>query len=80
MTKSLRVRFDGKVLVPQEKVDLPTDRELQVEVSDKAAAGEGALSEFVDWVKTLAAIDRGKTPTDGAAQHDHYLYGHQKRK
>lgn len=30
----VRVRFDGEVLIPQEPVDLPTDRKLQADVSE----------------------------------------------
>jgi hypothetical protein len=35
---SIRVRFDGRVLIPVEPVDLPTDRLLEVDV--RAVEGE----------------------------------------
>jgi hypothetical protein len=81
MTNSLRVQFDGKVLIPQGPVDLPVNQILEIEVVLPAASepGPAAAIALKDWLSAQPPIDRGDMPTDGAAQHDHYLYGHPKR-
>lgn len=38
---SFRARFDGKVLIPEDSLDLPTDRLLEVHVNDARLVGEG---------------------------------------
>ena len=38
MTTTLRARFDGKVLVPLDPVDLPQGRVLEVQVREEAGA------------------------------------------
>ena len=42
MTASFRVRFDGKVLVPEVPVDLPLHERLVVAITRDQAAGEPA--------------------------------------
>ncbi len=76
---TLIARFDGRVLVPEEPVNLPTDRALRVQV-EPVMPGEEVLSplaELAEWAATLP--DNPNAPTDAAAQHDHYLYGTPKR-
>ena len=34
---------------------------------------------ILDNMKTVSPTEFGKLPKDGAAEHDHYLYGHPKR-
>ena len=83
MTTTLRVRFDGKVIVPIGPADLPTDREFEMQVSD-ASLAEGSdrpllrLGQALDQLAAEFPPDPN-APTDGAAQHDHYLYGTPKR-
>jgi hypothetical protein len=74
MTK-LRAHFDGKVLVPEEPVDLPMDCALEVQVQPV-----GILSPEDKPLLTLARLleqlpDNPDWPADGAAQHEHYLFG-----
>jgi hypothetical protein len=38
----LRAHFDGKVLVPLDRVDLPTDRVLDIEVTDGGQLKRGS--------------------------------------
>lgn len=81
MTKTLWVQFDGKVFVPQVPVNLPINHMLEITIvdaprpSDDRPAGE----MLKRWIADQPAVDRGNMPTDAAAQHDHYLYGHPKR-
>lgn len=77
--KTLKVHYDGSVLVPDEPVDLPLNRPLELSVvSMETPSGVPAALE------KLAALaknrpDRAGKRTDLAAQHDHYLYGTPKR-
>jgi hypothetical protein len=73
MTRSLTAHFDGKVIVPDEPVQLPIGQPLRVlvEVQVPAAAPFADLLGF--------AADLPDAPPDLAAQHDHYLYGSPKR-
>jgi hypothetical protein len=74
MTTKLRAHFDGKVLVPDEPVDLPVGQALEVEV---AASIPSPLADLASLVESLPTNPGPKT--DRAAQHDHYLYGSSKR-
>ena len=72
MTKTISAHFDGKVIVPDEPLQLPVGKPLrvQLEVVDAAAP-------FADLLQFAA--DLPDAPPDLAAQHDHYLYGHPKK-
>lgn len=76
---TLRVRFDGRVLVPEGPVNLPRDRVLEVQIGPVSSGEEkdSPLAELAEWASTLS--DNPEAPTDAAAQHDHYLYGTPKR-
>lgn len=76
---TLRAHFDGRVLIPDEPVDLPVGcaLEIQVRALTSAQATKPPLQELADVVGTLPQSD--ELPADGAAQHDHYLYGMPKK-
>jgi hypothetical protein len=42
MSLTIRAHFDGKVIVPDEPVDLPVDQPLEVELKPVPAEGESA--------------------------------------
>jgi hypothetical protein len=73
MTQTIRAHFDGKVIVPDEPVQLPVGQPLCVylDLADAAAPRFAGLLQF--------AADLPDAPPDLAAQHDHYLYGSPKR-
>jgi len=82
----LKAHFDGKVLVPDEPVDLPLNCALEVHVmsapnsqpaADSSKDGKTPLQRLADVAKRFPAPDRSRA--DGAAQHDHYLYDLPKR-
>ena len=84
---TLKARFDGRVLVPEQPIDLPQDRVLEIHVED-ALSTNGAMHEapaadappLAGLRELLADLpDDPDTPTDLAAQHDHYLHGMPKR-
>jgi len=85
MTK-LKAHFDGKVLVPDEPVDLPVDRDLEIQVNllETTPAEQTKSEPRAKPLEELAhaleqAAPNPEWPPDGAAQHDHYLYGLPKR-
>lgn len=83
---AIRVHFDGKVLVPDEPLDLPPNQALiaHLDVAPlpqgyDAGAPEAADTpdeSATDWMIRNAVP---ALPSDGARQHDHYLYGTSKR-
>ena len=78
MTTTLRVHFDGKVLVPEEPVDLPVGESMEVQlVPETDADRQRPLARIAEWAAQLDPLP--DAPSDLAAQVDHYLYGHPKR-
>jgi hypothetical protein len=77
--KTVKVHFDGSVLVPDEPVDLPLNRPLVLSVVslDKPSEVPAALDKLAALAQDHPA--RAAIHTDLAAQHDHYLYGTPKR-
>jgi post-segregation antitoxin (ccd killing protein) len=72
--------FDGKVIVPEQAVDLPRDRSFVVHIeawADTDPAAEAAPQSALQWLAENAVDD--ELPRDLSAQHDHYLYGTPKR-
>jgi hypothetical protein len=53
MSMTIRAHYDGKVIVPDEPVELPIDQPLKVEV--QPAYSESAVLADVEW---HAALDR----------------------
>ena len=78
MTK-LKAHFDGKVLIPDEPVNLPTDCLLEVQVQPLSSQNEppAPLVRLVELAQEFPVGEQ--TPNDLAEQHDHYLYGVPKR-
>jgi len=95
MTTDLRLRYDGRVFVPEpgQEVDLPVGHEVRVRVESveqvatdgngeggAATVSDGTPGErFLRWYDGLPPLSDADLPTDGAAQVDHYLYGAPKR-
>lgn len=77
--KTLRAHFDGKVLQLDEPADLPVNQPLEVEIRTVSAeaSGENPLQRLARLARELP--NDPDWPADGAAQHDHYLYGTPKR-
>jgi hypothetical protein len=73
---AFNAHFDGKVIVPENTVDLPRGRSfvVSVDLSGNAdPAGEDAPLHALRWIAENAVDD--ELPTDLSSQHDHYLYG-----
>ncbi len=71
---TLTAHFDGKVLIPDEPVKLPVNCALKVHVEPvkQAPLTDSPLQRLVQLAKSFPVTGG---PSDGAAQHDHYLYG-----
>jgi hypothetical protein len=71
------MRFDGKVFVSNQPVDLPPGTEVTVDLEQSAPPDSEARS-LLGWMAENP-IDDSAHPTDLAHQHDHYLYGTPKK-
>lgn len=73
---AINAHFDGRVIVPDEPVELPVGAlRIRIDpVPNAAPTGPSAL----DWIVQNAAAE-GVLPNDLSVQHDHYLYGTPKR-
>jgi hypothetical protein len=71
---TVSAHFDGRVIVPDEPLDLPPNQALIVRI--ERVAGQAAPSEesVLTWL-AANAVDSEALPTDLADRHDHYLYG-----
>jgi hypothetical protein len=78
---TLKAHFDGKVIVPDEPVELPEGELLVVRVTVPRRKPKGKRREGKSALKWLAehAVKSDNLPTDLAHQHDHYLYGTPKK-
>ncbi len=70
----LTAHFDGKAIIPDEPVELPVNCALKVQVEPLRETVPTAthLHRLVQIAKKYPVTGG---PADGAAQHDHYLYG-----
>ena len=72
--------FDGKSLLPDEPVALPTNKPLQVTVEEIRARADTPPLNLAEWLDTIEAeCGLVEGPEDWAAELDHYLYGAPKR-
>jgi hypothetical protein len=77
----VKAHFDGKVLIPDEPLKLPVNCALELHIQPVAVPPAAANGKPL--LKLLKALEELPAnldwPADGAAQHDHYLYGLPKR-
>ena len=71
---TVSAHFDGKVIVPDEPLDLAPNQALIVQIQ---RVGGEAVPEDESALTWLAAnaVDSEALPTDLADRHDHHLYG-----
>ena len=73
----VKAHFEGKVLVPDEPVKLPVNCALELHI--QPVPGIPAAGNGKPLLKLLKALEELPTnlewSAEGAAQHDHYLYG-----
>jgi hypothetical protein len=74
MKKVIAAHYDGKVIVPDEPVELPVGQRLRLQVEIHETGKVGSFADLAQF-----AADLPDAPPDLASQHDHYLYGTPKR-
>jgi hypothetical protein len=78
MMIAINAHYDGKVIVPDEPVDLLPNQALIVRIEAKRADQCLKRESTLAWL-TANASDSADIPSDLSHQHDHYLYGAPKR-
>lgn len=77
--ETMRLRFDGNVFVPDGPVDLPVGYVAEIPVGAPSATTP-TRAPLLELLKVLDQFPPNPDwPSDGAEQHDHYLYGTPKR-
>lgn len=71
----VKARFDGQVFVPETPVDLPVGCVLEIPLppAEPTEEPDRPLLKLARQLEQFPA--NPDWPADGAAQHDHYLYG-----
>jgi len=71
---TVSAHFDGKVIVPDEPLDLPPNQALILQIQPVGGKGEQGEESALSWL-AANAVDSDALPADLADRHDHYLYG-----
>jgi hypothetical protein len=73
---TIRAHFDGHVFVPETPVDLPVGKLVNVQLPDAPAVKDASSPPLLPLAELLGQFPPATDwPVDGAAQHEHYLYG-----
>jgi hypothetical protein len=75
---AINAHYDGRVIVPDEPVDLPPNQALIVRIEAKNVDAPPARESALAWLAANAS-DSTDVPSDLSHQHDHYLHGTPKR-
>ncbi|HEX3743347.1 MAG TPA: hypothetical protein VHW09_05445 [Bryobacteraceae bacterium] len=71
---TVNAHFDGKVIVPDEPLDLLPNQALILQIQTVSGQGTPAVDSALAWI-AANAVDSEVLPVDLADRHDHYLYG-----
>jgi hypothetical protein len=71
---TVSAHFDGKVIVPDEPLDLPPCQALIVQIERVGGEVPPPEESALTWLADNA-VDSEALPTDLADRHDRYLYG-----
>jgi hypothetical protein len=71
---AVKAHFDGKVIVPDEPVDLPKGQPLVVRIRLAKPVKKGKKKSALAWMAENAVAD-DPLPADYSYQLEHYLYG-----
>ena len=76
---TVKVRFDGRVFVPEEPVNIPAGSVLELTLPTPDANGQER--PLIGLAKLAASFPSDPDwPEDFAAQYEHYIYGQPKQK
>lgn len=76
MTQTLYAKYDGHVLMPEGKIDLLPNQRYLIRIEIKPKQKPKRKKKIL---QRLSARAKDLGVSDLAAQHDHYLYGTEKR-
>jgi hypothetical protein len=79
MMKTFEAHSDGKVLVPDEPVDLPSGTRYRVSIEPVTGPASEKPSWLQEFARKFGGKAKGNYPPDLALNHDHYLHGRPKR-
>ena len=71
---TVSAHFDGKVIVPDEPLDLPPNQALILQIQSVGGQDVSTEESSLAWI-AANAVDSDALPVDLADRHDHYLYG-----
>ena len=71
---TVSAHFDGKVIIPDEPLDLPPNQALIVQIEPVDKKREPVKESALTWIAANASESLA-LPDDLADQHDRYLYG-----
>ena len=71
---TVSAHFDGKVIVPDEPLDLPPNQALILQIQAVGGKDVPAEESSLAWIADNA-VDSDALPVDLAYRHDRYLYG-----
>ncbi len=74
---TINAHFDGKVIVPDQPVDLPVNQPLILEVQSASIARSVVTESAIAWI-AANAVQKDDLPADLSSAHDLYLYSTQK--
>jgi hypothetical protein len=82
--KTLEGKVQNGGIVFSEPLELPDGAEVRVNIEEKNGTppkeGKSPLWKTLEDIhQNMPDEEKNKLPTDGAAQHDHYVYGAPKR-
>ena len=71
---TVTAHFDGKVIIPDEPLDLPPNQPLILQIQSVGGKDVSAEESSLAWI-AANAVDSDVLPVDLSDRHDHYLYG-----
>jgi hypothetical protein len=71
---TVHAHFDGKVIVPDEPLDLRPNEALILQIQPLGEQRESEEESVLTWL-AANAVDNEALPSDLADRHDHHLYG-----
>jgi hypothetical protein len=75
MTTNLKVRYDGKNLIPLEPVDLPVDSEWQIDVREYGVPASESARRLLEAIWSLPKLDEASMDKFDQALFDARVYG-----
>ena len=72
--QTVNAHFDGKVIVPDEPLDLPPNQPLIVRIEPAGGKLRAVKESVLTWLASNA-VESDALPADLADRHDRYLYG-----